>query len=115
MDAWQYLPPTPRAFSTPTSATIQARRWRAATCARRRGITRFRVPLRPALGTGIIVGLARWVLQRIGLAADDSEISHRGLLRIVGSIPCLSEGALFTSAVKKRLGKETGETHVMTQ
>jgi hypothetical protein len=35
----------------------------------------------------------------IGLAADDSGISHRGLLRIVDSIPCLSEGALFTSAV----------------
>ena len=55
--------------------------------------------LRPALWTGIILGLDRLVLKRIGLAADHIGISHHGLLRIVGSIPSLSEGALFTSAV----------------
>jgi hypothetical protein len=55
--------------------------------------------LRPALWPGIILGLDRLVLKSISLTADDSGISHRGLLPRVGSIPCLSEGALFTSAV----------------
>jgi hypothetical protein len=58
--------------------------------------------LRPALWTGIIRGLDRLVLKIIGLAADYLGISHRGLLRIVGSIPCLSEEVLFTSAVTSR-------------
>src|SRR5215475_80266 len=58
--------------------------------------------LRPARWTGIILGRDRLVLKRSGLAADYLGISHRGLLRIVGSIPCLSEGALFTSAVTSR-------------
>src|SRR4030095_1742380 len=54
--------------------------------------------LRPALWTGIILGLARLVLKIIGLAADHIGISHRGLLPLGGSIPSLSEGAPFSSA-----------------
>jgi len=56
----------------------------------------------PTLRTGVMLRLDRLVLHVIGLAADKIGISHRGLLLIVGSIPSLSGGAFFTSAVSIR-------------
>src|SRR5207253_6476207 len=61
----------------------------------------------PALRTGVVLGLDRFVFNIVGLTADKLSKSHWGLLLIAGWIPYLSAGALLYCNVNNRLHPTT--------